>query len=100
MRRIVVTLAIAFALLIGPAIASATLLTNVDSRDYELKLQQGSGSVSTTVKSGKSIAFRCSAFPCKVTLTHNKSSMTIRNDREDVIIRDGRLTRRETVAKK
>ena len=93
-------LVIATLLVALPALASATLLENRDSRDYQLKLEQGSGSVTATVKAGKSLAFRCSTFPCKITLSHNDDSITIRSAREDVYISKGQLVRRKKTARR
>ncbi len=100
MRLLVALLSLCIVTFSTPSWLSASLLINHDKRDYQLKLQQGAGSVSATIQSGKSISFRCPAFPCEVSLTHNNSSITIRNDRDDVVIRQGKLIRRSTVAKK
>ncbi len=92
MRRRLPALAVLFLVLALPSLAFATLIHNEDDQDHTVKLESGSGSISATIKANRAMVFRCDSYPCTVKFDGN--SVTIRNMSDDVVIKDGQLTRK------
>lgn len=97
MRRRLSVFVVLFAFLAIPQIAMATLIHNKDDRAHTIKLEQGSGSVSATVKAKGVVSFRCASYPCTIKLAG--SSVKIGSSTDDVVIKDGKLVLKQRVAK-